>query len=181
MSAQPYDEGYWKNYRALDKAPTGDELTKMRLDLVAQHWSNWVVDIGIGGGRFVHEHGLARGYDVNPHAVAWLKERDLWCDPYAQPVDAITCWDSLEHIHDPGPLLGQVRRFVFVSLPIFSGPEHVLASKHFKREEHCWYFTRDGLARFMGRFGFVTISRNRMEQAAGREGIESFVFERLPA
>lgn len=178
VSAQPYDEAYWENYRELDRSFTGAALTAMRLDLVAKHWGNQVVDIGIGGGRFLIDHGLAFGYDVNPHAVEWLKEHDLWCDPYAQPVDAITCWDVLEHIHDPGPLLANVRRFVFVSLPIFGGPEDVLASKHFKREEHCWYFTRVGLAQFMKRYGFKVIAGNNMEQMAGREQIESFVFER---
>jgi hypothetical protein len=93
-------------------------------------------------------------------------------------VDAVTFWDSLEHIHDPGPLLANVRRFVFVSLPVFSGPDDVLRSKHYKREEHCWYFTQRGLRNFMWEFGFQFVAGNNMEQAAGREQIESFVFER---
>ena len=38
-----------------------------------------------------------------------------------------------------------VERLVFLCLPLFTGPEHVLRSKHFRPEEHCWYWTRDGL------------------------------------
>jgi hypothetical protein len=35
------------------------------------------------------------------------------------PVDVACFWDSLEHIHNPTPLLQNVRRWVFTSLPIF--------------------------------------------------------------
>lgn len=177
--AQPYDAAYWTRYRGYDATPAGDLLTLMRRGLVADYWSGDLVDVGIGGGRFVAERPDTRGFDVNPHAQAWLREQGAWCDPYAEQVDAVCFWDSLEHIHDPGPLLVNVRRFAFVSCPIFDGPEHVLRSKHFRRDEHCWYFTAGGLQRFMAGFGFEEIHADQREQTAGREDIGSFVFKSL--
>lgn len=178
MKAAPYDENYWNKYQALDATPCGTALTSMRMELVSRHWSRRVIDIGIGGGRFVAERPDTRGFDINPHAVKWLTNRLSFFDPYSVTCDAMTFWDSLEHIYDPVPLLNNVRRFVFVSLPIFRGPADILASKHFRRDEHCWYFTRLGLTRFMRRCGFRMLEISEMEQAAGREQIESFVFER---
>ena len=136
------------------------------------------MDVGIGGGRFVSERPLTWGFDVNPAAVAWLKGRDLFHDPYEHLVDAVTFWDSLEHIHDPRPLLANVRKFVFVSLPIFEDVAHVLRSKHFKKEEHCWYFSARGFESFMLSLGFQMVERNTMEQSC-REDISSYVFRRV--
>lgn len=180
VSASPYDAGYWQNYLRLDRTPAGEQLTRERRAWVARFWGGTVCDVGIGGGRFVREAN-AFGFDVNPHAVAWLKEEGRWLDPYRTQVESITCWDSLEHIHEPAPLLENVRSWVFTSLPIFDGPEHVLRSKHYKPAEHCWYFTRQGLVQFMRRHCFHYIAECDMEQAAGREDILTFAFHRDPA
>ena len=137
-----------------------------------------MVDIGIGGGRFVTEHPNAKGFDINPEAVAWLQWTGNWVDPYSSIVEAATFWDSLEHIHDPRPLLRNVRRYCFVSLPIFKDCNHILRSKHYRQDEHCWYFTRRGIVLFMKAFGFEQIKVCTMEQACGREDIETFVFGR---
>ena len=57
--------------------------------------------------------------------------------------------------------------------------DHVFKSKHFKPGEHCWYFTRDGLKLFMGRWGYERVEFNTSEIIhGGREGIESFVFKK---
>jgi Methyltransferase domain len=146
---------------------------------VRSHYRGTIVDVGIGGGRFVKDHADAFGFDINPAAVKWLKINRAYCDPYSEVVEAATFWDSLEHIHDPAPVLANIRRFVFVSLPIFQGAEHVLRSKHFRPDEHCWYFTRGGFEWFMHRFGFRRIDHSVIEQMAGREDIESFAFERI--
>lgn len=178
VQSDPYGATYWQRYRSLDITPTGDALTAMRMSLVDEYWEGEVVDIGIGGGKFVAERPHTRGYDVNPCAIDWLKTQGAYCDPYSEPVDAVCFWDSLEHIHDPAPLLANVRRLVFMSLPIFEGPEHVLRSKHYKPDEHCFYFTNNGLQRFMSGFGFELIHDDQREQSAGREDIGTYVFKR---
>lgn len=178
VTAQPYDEAYFEKYLGYDQTPVGDALTKCRLDLVDRYHLGSVVDVGIGGGRFVSEHHDAWGFDVNPVAVAWLKSHGKYLDPRRSKVQAACFWDSLEHIHDPRSILDNVLRYVFVSLPIFKGCDHILSSKHFRTDEHCWYFTRNGFRRFMGRFGFEMIEESTMEQDAGREDILSFAFVR---
>jgi len=180
VTEAPYDAAYWARYRRQDATETGAALTRARCALVSRHLMGrpgTVVDIGIGGGRFVEASG-ARGFDINPAAIDWLQTNDRWFDPYSAPFHAATFWDSLEHIHDPAPLLANVRGVAFVSLPIFSGPEHIVRSKHFRKDEHCWYFTRAGFIDFMDRHGFRMLEVNVMEQHCGREDIESYAFAR---
>lgn len=174
----PYDAAYWEKYRAMDATPVGEALTKMRLELLQTYCSaaQLVVDVGIGGGAFCSKSG-AFGYDINPDAINWLNASDIYLDPYEEEVDCACFWDSLEHIHDPSPLLANVRKFALISCPIFEGPEHVLKSKHYRKDEHCWYFTAKGLEGFMAGFGFRLREINFMEQRY-REDIGSFVFER---
>ena len=181
VTEAPYDAAYWERYRLMDETPAGARLTADRCAWVRQHAGpepGVVCDVGIGGGRFVQEFG-ARGCDVNPSALAWLEQCGRLHDLRGEGADVATFWDSLEHIHDPVPLLAGVRRWVFTSLPIFSGPDHVLRSKHYRRDEHCWYFTREGLALFMGLLGFELRGVSVMEQNAGREDIGTFAFERV--
>lgn len=179
VQAAPYDAAYWERYRKMDRTPAGDALTAARLRLVSEYFNGDVVDVGIGGGRFVEDRPRTRGFDVNPEAVAWLKGTARWADPYEGPVDAVTFWDSLEHIHDPTPLLANVQFYAFVSCPIFKDPGHALRSKHFRPDEHCWYFTAAGLQWLMLRHGFTMLEYNTMEQDAGREDIGTFVFGRI--
>lgn len=174
----PYDAEYWSRYRKMDRTPTGAALTEARIGLVAKHWGGELVDVGIGGGRFVDDRPHTQGYDINPHAVQWLHDIGRWRNPYDGAVMAASFWDSLEHIHDPARLLRNITQFVFVSLPIFSGSEHVLRSRHYRKDEHCWYFTERGIVWFMNEHGFSMIEQNVMEQEHGREDIGTYVFGR---
>lgn len=179
-----YDRAYWEKYRGYDQTRMGERLTQARVDLVKRHLkpghdgSRLLVDVGIGGGRFVDDMQCF-GYDINPHAKDWLMRHGLYLNPWQGPVAALTFWDSLEHIHDPMPLLANAREFVFVSCPIFENAAHARRSKHYRTDEHCWYFTWYGLVMFMKRAGFALIHDNLMEQDLGREDIGTFVFERV--
>jgi hypothetical protein len=135
-----------------------------------------LVDIGIGGGAFVEAMGC-KGFDVNALALEWLQERgSLWND---QPIACMTFWDSMEHMVDPRPTLKQCELLAFISTPIFKSAEHCLTSKHLKMPEHLWYFTEDGLCRFMAEAGFVVIEATRIEQAVGRVDIGTYAFQRV--
>ena len=173
-----YDGDYFESYVQRDQTQMGVQLTDARIGLVTKYTQlEHVVDIGIGGGRFVHDSGC-RGYDVNESAVAWLRNHGWFCSPYASPVFAVTCWDSLEHIDKPWKLLKQVERFLFVSLPTFRDHADVLSSKHYKPGEHLWYWTSKGLIDWCAEHGFIVREVNTMESDLGRDGITSFVFER---
>lgn len=175
-----YDAAYFEKYVGYARTPLGSALNAARLDFVARHYSSSLplVDIGIGCGQFVESRKNTFGYDVNPSAIRWLIDRGCWWDPWAYRPEAVSMWDSLEHMDDPAGFLARVNRYVFVSLPIFDGPDHVLRSKHFRPDEHLWYFTYLGLVRFMQIQGFHLIDESDMETKLGREDIHTFTFRR---
>lgn len=173
----PYDENYWKKYLEYEKTEIGKKLNQARVDIVKKYrWSS-LIDIGIGSGAFIKEFENAYGYDINPAAVEWLKEEKKFSEP--RKVDAMTFWDSLEHIHNPELMLRHAKNYVFVSCPIYKDKDHILRSKHFRPDEHCWYFTDSGIANFMSNFGFTLLESSNIETRLGREDIKSYTFRRL--
>ena len=170
-----YAGSYFENYRKLDATDMGYRLTCARVNMVRRHYAGSdIVDVGIGGGRFVTESG-AFGFDVNPEAVEWLKRVGRYREPAGE---ALTFWDALEHIPDPARAVEAATEWVFVSMPIYRNAEDVLSSKHYKPGEHLWYWTKDGLIRWFHRLGFYCVEVNHAESELGREGILSFAFRR---
>ena len=177
MEASPYDKQYWERYQSYKLTDIGLKLNQARLDLVTKYQPDFLVDIGIGNGAFVEALDNAYGADINPEAIDWLKSVNrLWDN---QEIDCMTFWDSIEHIHNPTELLNLAKRYVFISTPIYKDKDHVLQSKHFRPDEHCWYFTKQGLVDFISNFGFKLVEYSDIETELGREDIGSFVFERL--
>jgi len=181
----PYDAEYFARYKAMASTPIGYQLSAARVNMVARHWDGPMIDVGIGSGAFITARNALRadkntfGYDVNPDARDWLMERGLWRVPEIMDnLPVISLWDVLEHIPDFRPLLSRVRKFVFISIPIFTSGEHVLRSKHYRQDEHVWYFTTQGLIRVMFDCGFTCVESNTHETELGREDIGSFVFQR---
>lgn len=176
-----YDKRYFQSYVERDATKTGARLTSGRINLVRSAIGSWghdtMVDVGIGGGRFVREADCM-GCDINPDAVDWLKGRDRWFDLERGHISIATFWDSLEHIVDARRMLFNVMDWVFVSTPIYKDMNHVLRSKHFKPGEHVYYWTRAGVAAYMEWHGFDLVKWSEFEQACGREDIESFAFKR---
>jgi hypothetical protein len=180
VTESPYDADYFERYQGMADTKIGKALNDARLALVAKYENGTVLDIGIGSGAFVESRPKTWGYDINPVALQWLFERKRYRHPF-RGADSVTFWDSLEHIHNPSLVLAAAKRFVFVSCPIYNGLDHLLGSRHYRKDEHCWYWTTAGLIEFMGRFGFGLLEMNRMESEIGREDIGSFVFKRMPA
>jgi hypothetical protein len=175
-----YNREYWDRYVSYRTSPIAKTLMKVRADLVRRCYGDGpLVDVGIGSGHFLETRGPETfGYDVNPIGVRWLLDRDLWWDPYARDPEAVTCWDVLEHMKRPEHLVACVRKVLFISIPIFRDEKHVLQSKHWKPGEHHYYFSREGLIRWIWTYGFKLVEENRMECQLGREDIGTFVFER---
>lgn len=179
-----YGADYFARYQAMSGTPMANKLNAARVRMVRRHYDGPVVDIGIGAGDFLNampDESKVWGYDVNPVAVDWLKRRELYINPYElESVAAITCWDSLEHIRDFPALINRVAEWVFVSLPTFYSANDVLNSKHYRRDEHFWYFSPSGLVNVMESLGFECREINCDETEIGREGITSFAFRRVP-
>src|SRR5262245_56238951 len=179
---EPYDQDYFDRFDRNARTDLGRALMLARFNFVEQHYRGTLIDVGIGSGAFVElRQGRRRptyGYDVNPAGIQWLEDRMLLVDPHLVSFDAATLWDVLEHIPDFQSLLAGVREWLFLSLPIFTDAEHALRSKHFRPQEHCWYFTRDGLVFAMKQCGFGLVSESSIESDLGREDIGTFAFRR---
>jgi len=173
-----YGDSYIEKYRAYEETEVGRRINEARVKLVKKYTGVLrLVDVGVGSGAFMREIGCL-GYDVNPAAVEKMKEAETWCDPTVDSVNAATFWDSMEHMENPRDILDNVEKWAFLSIPVFSGPSHVLRSKHLRRDEHYWYFTERGLGNYMRDAGFFLVERSRMEERYGREDIGTFVFLR---
>ncbi len=178
-----YDDQYYQHYEDLEGTEVCDQLNKVRLELVDTFIQDLpLLDMGIGAGTFIKERGgYTYGYDVNPRGIAWLQKCQLLLDPYTKEdrfIHAMSFWDVLEHLPHADEVLRKIERFAFVSMPIYDDLDHVLRSKHFKKGEHCLYFTKLGLINWMAEHGFTCRLSNTSEVDCGREDIGSFVFER---
>lgn len=174
-----YGITYWDEYQQRDRTPMGHALTKARIDMVKRRCTR-VVDVGIGGGAFViaaANCGLdPRGTDINHLATGWLRVRGQLWD--GGDVEAMTFWDSIEHIDDPSVLLSKTQ-WAFISTPVYDDEAAVRASKHFKPGEHIHYWSVCGMIDYIAAQGFGLMEYNTMESDLGREGIGSFAFRRM--
>ncbi len=179
VSEAPYDKDYWDKYVGYANSEMGKAITNRRVEFV-NRWApeSCVVDVGIGCGHFIETRGNTMGFDINPVAVNWLRDRNLLIDPNTSEVDAVSFWDVIEHIHNPEALLRNVRKFVFASIPVFEGPDQILTSKHFRKDEHCWYWTTDSFPVFMSWFGFKLVGYSEFETELGRSDISTYAFRR---
>lgn len=173
-----YGQAYFDKYAEYAATEMGKRLNATRMALVNRHWGGPLVDIGIGSGQFVTSRPGTCGYDINLTAMEWLDRHERWWNPYQHPCAAASMWDALEHIADFPALLEQIHEYLFVSLPVFDGPDHVLRSKHYRKDEHYWYFTEAGFVRLMSGLGWKCVETNHDETRLGRDGIASFAFAR---
>lgn len=173
-----YDKAYFEKCAGYD-AVIEARVNEGRIALVARHDAGKVLDIGVGAGDFIKRRGNTFGYDVNPHAVAWLKKQDLYADTFFA-FKAFTFWDTIEHVDNPQNYLKRVApgAYVFASLPVFDALGLIRGSKHYRPGEHLYYFTLDGFVQWMALYGFRLLEVSAHEIAAGREGIQAFAFRR---
>jgi hypothetical protein len=181
QSEAPYDEAYFEKYARMADTEIGLALNTTRNRMVNRYWSGPIVDVGIGCGSFIESRlgGTTLGYDINPAAVAWLHKHDLYWNPRIDPCPAVTMWDVLEHMVDFPALLANVGEWAFVAVPVFQDVDHVLRSRHFRPDEHCWYFTVAGMITVMQDLGFRCAEVNWNETVLGRDSIASFAFQRV--
>jgi len=188
-----YDEAYFRKYVCYADTQLGHDLTEARvamLDLAVDfdsclHSQDVYLDVGIGSGDYVlalRRRGLTcYGEDINPVALAWLTQQGFRLPEITPPIAALSMWDVLEHIEDPRQDIFDRYKpeQVLISMPIYRNEEHVFQSKHYRPGEHCWYFTADGLKRFMDQHGYACTCESDEETKLGREDIGSFIFRKI--
>ena len=179
-----YGDDYWEKYQFYSASPIAVSLNKARIDFVKRNYDfdygdGSFCDIGIGNGDFVKETGCD-GFDINPNAVKWLDKYHTYGNPYQIKYNAVSMWDVLEHIDNPGELLTGPNApiKVFTSLPIHKDLESCINSKHLRPDEHIWHFTKDGFIRFMEYYNYGIIECSEIESELGRESISSFYFKK---
>ncbi len=185
----PYDEAYFDRFEAQANSDIGRQLMEARVKFVDQYLPDQerLVDVGIGSGAFIKARGndlfgqyKTYGFDVCPKAVDWLLNKRLFWNIYNNlTIPAASFWDVLEHLPNPTAALANVDQWCFVSIPLFKDMDHVLRSKHYRKDEHIWYFTLDGILRFMDLQGFCCKEYSNMETDIGREDIGTFAFKRI--
>lgn len=178
-----YDEAYFDKYRNLEGLEIARKLNEFRTGITAKYCKK-ILDVGIGSGEFIKSSKLETwGSDVNQRAIEWLKEREKFIDlegGIPDWIDGVCCWDVLEHLPSPTEFLAKFKRFqfLFVSIPIFDDLTLIPESKHYRPDEHYWYFSAWGLVRYVESQGFILQETSWAETRAGREGIGSFVFQK---
>lgn len=178
---------YGGDYYAKVKAYEGSEIAKKvnegRVALLARHLlaKARVLDWGAGSGAFIHAAAATGfetfGYDINPLSRIELQNRSLLAqDPYL--FDAVTMWDTIEHMEQPGAVFQSVKKgaHLFASIPIFEDLKKVHESKHYRPGEHLYYWTAKGFTDWMALWGFRLLEQSAHEVEAGRESIAAFAF-----
>lgn len=183
----PYTDAYWQKVSAYENGHIANAVNRGRCDMLAFHlWTGAsVLDIGAGTGAFVRAANAAgfraSGFDVMPRAIERLKAEGLY-DSDVESFDAITMWDSLEHMESPGDWLRRARvdTLLFMSIPVFKSLSNIRKSKHYRPGEHLTYWTPEGLIDWLMSYQFKLVARSNHEIAAGRESIGAFAFKRMP-
>lgn len=179
----PYTKDYWDKYVKMEGTTIAQGINLARTQITEKYCEHTILDVGIGSGEFIKSSNLkAYGFDINPFGVQWLKDNDIFLDPYTgeipDEIEGITMWDTMEHMPNPESLLSRVNegKYVFISIPIFEDILQIRKSKHFRPNEHYYYFTAPGLTNYMKDIGFDLVESNDHEILCGREAIMTFVF-----
>lgn len=175
-----YGEDYFEKCRGYEGQSIAEKINAGRVALVARHFGpGRLCDVGIGSGEFIRRRPYTFGTDVNPTAIAWLKETGRLATDL-DSFGAFSFWDVLEHVPEPEGYLKHcyLQAFVFVSLPIMASLDRIRESRHYRPGEHLYYWTEAGFVSWMGLHGFRLLESTDFESQAGRESIRSFAFRR---
>lgn len=181
-----YGDDYLRKCAAYEGTTIARLVNAGRVSLLRRHARSGVrvLDVGAGTGEFVRAARAAGfqafGYDVIPAAADALRVFGLYSREVVA-VGALTMWDSMEHMEDPGEWVDRtpVGAALLLSLPIFDDLSEVRQSKHYRPGEHLYYWTARGLVQWLRSYGFMLLERSSHETAAGRESIGAFAFCRV--
>ena len=176
-----YDSDYFDKCAGYEDQAIARVINAGRIALVNKYVGAdaGVLDIGVGSGEFIKRRKNTFGYDINPAAIAWLKEIMRWTTSFV-PFEAFTFWDVIEHVEEPGEYFRRIHDggYLFASLPIFDDLTRIRESKHYRPGEHLYYWTESGFVDWMALHGFKLLERQDYETRAGRDSILSFAFQR---
>lgn len=153
----------------------------LHLDLLEQEgWHGSLLDLGCGPG-FLVERAIERGWDAygvefspvaSDEARKRIGEGRVVAGPFERvqmprtEFDAITLFDFLEHVSDPGATLDRARALLrpggalMLTTPFVGGFSYYLMGRRWSqfKEEHLQYFSRRSLSAALDRAGFEVLS-----------------------
>lgn len=176
-----YGRRYFEKYQAYEGTAIAEKINAGRVSLVNRYVTGPLLDVGIGSGEFIRSRNTQTwGYDINPAARRWLRHNGRISHDFDW-FDGLSFWDVIEHIPTPEDYFSQIREgaFLFTSIPLFPDLDHVIKSKHYRPNEHLYYFTQDGFINWMALHNFVMLEMQGFEIDAGRDSIYSFVFRKI--
>jgi len=178
----PYDKAYFDKYAKYEITPIARRLHIARTQVVGEFCAGEkILDIGIGCGTFISRatNFDVLGYDINPAAITWLEKHKCYhaIEKGLDQFTGITCWDVLEHMREPGEILGKLKpgQYLFIAIPIFPDFENITQDKHYRPNEHYYYFTERGLLSWLRQYRLKHIKTTEREQWAGRYNIKTYV------
>lgn len=179
-----YDAAYLRKIGGYDRA-IADRVNDGRCALLARHipTNASLLDFGAGDGEFMRRAEswgfTAYGFEVIHDARRALLAANRYDDDPGI-WDAVTMWDTIEHMAEPGLCLRRISlgAFLFVSVPIFADLRRIRESRHYRPGEHLYYWTAAGFIDWLALYGFCLLEQSDHEMAAGRESIGAFAFRR---
>jgi len=187
-----YDNAYFQHYKELENKDTTNKLNSFRCQLVKKYCKdNPILDIGIGCGTFIEKYnGKAWGFDICEPSINWLKEREIYTNPWFEKNNfkGYCFWDSFEHILHPSILINsfESNSYIFISMPIFPDEficesiaethKNITSWKHFKPGEHHLYMGQQALINYMEDINCKLVETLDAETKIGRQDIQTFVF-----
>jgi SAM-dependent methyltransferase len=186
-----YDKKYWdKIEKHKEQKDMNHKINEFRSEIVYNYNGIYdVLDIGCGNCEFIKAYNdkypfsHAYGFDIMKQSVTMLKEMNSYIDLYddiPEKITAFTFWDSLEHFPEPTKILEKIPKdtYTFICMPIFEDLNSIKASKHYRPNEHYWYFTQAGFESYMEQQDFIFVKCTDKESVLGREEITTFVFRK---
>lgn len=178
-----YDEAYYEKVWSYERTDIARAVNIGRCELIGRHIKKAasILDIGSGSGAFLraalNANFQACGFEVMPEAVDRLRAIGRYEERPGR-FDAVTFWDSIEHMEDPEIIFRKIMKgaHVFASIPVFRDLTRIRESKHYRPGEHLYYWTPAGFIAWMGAHGFRFLEESDHEVRAGREQIGAFAF-----
>ena len=175
-----YNDLYWLHYKLYEKTPLSKQIFQARQNLILDYFKEGVLlDFGCGARTFERFWKVSdKGEKIKVYSY----------DPYFYPnhnflkedhIDALTFWDSFEHI-ERLPIVKEFQaEFIFITLPIIDNVENIFCWKHYVPYEHIWMFSTKALINLMTKWNYTLVTHAMIESHLRSEDIQSFVFKRV--
>jgi len=137
-----------------------------------------LLDFGCGARAFQkHWEATSGGEDIRIYSY----------DPYFYPnhnflkeekINAITFWDSFEHISRLSIIPEFKADYLILTLPIIDRVSDIFTWKHYVPYEHTWLFSTKALQNLLHKWGYHLIEHSNLEADLRSPDVHSFCFNR---